>query len=222
MACRNCGSGHRRMVAGPGGLDRPPPIATCKPLHLRQCSAPQAGLREDETMTPIAPKRRALLAATPLLPQVARALAEWPNRPVRIIVPSAAGGAADFIGRTHRLLPEAPHRSSHGTMTTFRNDEDGAAVACLQGRAWRGVSIGADRDCACRRPWSGRRMKAHGPGLLRRSGRLPPLHHLGLRRLRQGRAGQDRPLPARRIRNRGDLSARGRGHRPRLRPGHQG
>ncbi len=54
-------------------------------------------------MTPIAPKRRALLAvlaATPLLPQVARAQAEWPNRPVRIIVPSAAGGAADFVGRT--------------------------------------------------------------------------------------------------------------------------
>ena len=25
---------------------------------------------------------------------------EWPNRPLRIIIPSAAGGAADFIGRT--------------------------------------------------------------------------------------------------------------------------
>jgi tripartite-type tricarboxylate transporter receptor subunit TctC len=40
------------------------------------------------------------LAATPLLPRAARAQAEWPNRPVRLIIPSAAGGAADFIGRT--------------------------------------------------------------------------------------------------------------------------
>ena len=49
------------------------------------------------------PNRRALLAAlaaAPLLPTAARAQAEWPNRPVRIIIPSAAGGAADFIGRT--------------------------------------------------------------------------------------------------------------------------
>ena len=27
----------------------------------------------------------------------ARAQADWPNRPVRLIIPSAAGGAADFI-----------------------------------------------------------------------------------------------------------------------------
>ncbi|WP_203073203.1 Bug family tripartite tricarboxylate transporter substrate binding protein [Falsiroseomonas ponticola] len=48
-------------------------------------------------------RRRAMLgalAATPLLPRAARAQAEWPNRPVRLIIPSAAGGAADFIGRT--------------------------------------------------------------------------------------------------------------------------
>ncbi len=54
-------------------------------------------------MTPKGMRRRAMLgalAATPLLPRAARAQAEWPNRPVRLIIPSAAGGAADFIGRT--------------------------------------------------------------------------------------------------------------------------
>ncbi|WP_270935583.1 Bug family tripartite tricarboxylate transporter substrate binding protein [Falsiroseomonas oryzae] len=54
-------------------------------------------------MLPQGLKRRALLAAvaaTPLLPSIVRAQADWPNRPVRIIIPSAAGGAADFIGRT--------------------------------------------------------------------------------------------------------------------------
>ncbi|MCA3378773.1 MAG: tripartite tricarboxylate transporter substrate binding protein [Roseomonas sp.] len=50
-------------------------------------------------------RRRALLAApllaslTPRISQ-AQAQAEWPSRPIRIIIPSAAGGAADFIGRT--------------------------------------------------------------------------------------------------------------------------
>ena len=47
--------------------------------------------------------RRALvagLAAAPLAASAARAQGEWPTRPVRIIIPSAAGGAADFIGRT--------------------------------------------------------------------------------------------------------------------------
>ena len=49
------------------------------------------------------PNRRAVLsglAATPFGVGTALAQGEWPNRPVRIIIPSAAGGAADFIGRT--------------------------------------------------------------------------------------------------------------------------
>lgn len=49
------------------------------------------------------PQRRALLAglaAAPLAARAAQAQADWPNRPVRLIIPSAAGGAADFIGRT--------------------------------------------------------------------------------------------------------------------------
>lgn len=44
--------------------------------------------------------RRALLAASALAPLPALAQEAWPSRPVRIIVPSAAGGAADFIART--------------------------------------------------------------------------------------------------------------------------
>ncbi|MFM7611941.1 MAG: RNase H family protein [Alphaproteobacteria bacterium] len=48
--------------------------------------------------------RRALLAAPVLagliMPRAAQAQAEWASRPIRITLPSAAGGAADFIGRT--------------------------------------------------------------------------------------------------------------------------
>ncbi|MGG5820281.1 Bug family tripartite tricarboxylate transporter substrate binding protein [Falsiroseomonas sp. HW251] len=45
--------------------------------------------------------RRALIgAAAASLPVAVQAQPDWPARPVRIIIPSAAGGAADFIGRT--------------------------------------------------------------------------------------------------------------------------
>ncbi|BDG70525.1 Bug family tripartite tricarboxylate transporter substrate binding protein [Roseomonas fluvialis] len=57
--------------------------------------------------------RRGLLAAiglAPLAPQALHAQQDWPNRPVRIVIPSAAGGAADFIGRTLGRFFEGPLR----------------------------------------------------------------------------------------------------------------
>jgi tripartite-type tricarboxylate transporter receptor subunit TctC len=54
------------------------------------------------TSTPI--RRRALAGGLALaaagLRQAAAQADSWPSRPVRIIIPSAAGGAADFVGRT--------------------------------------------------------------------------------------------------------------------------
>lgn len=42
----------------------------------------------------------AALLAFPLVAQAQQSAGGWPTKPVTIIVPSAAGGAADFVGRT--------------------------------------------------------------------------------------------------------------------------
>ena len=47
--------------------------------------------------------RRALLAAlaaTPLLPRLVHAQADWPTRPVTVLVPFVAGGPSDIVART--------------------------------------------------------------------------------------------------------------------------
>ena len=51
--------------------------------------------------------RRALLAA----PVMAMAQAAWPSRPVRLIIPYAAGGGTDILGRAlaEALRPHLPH-----------------------------------------------------------------------------------------------------------------
>jgi len=48
------------------------------------------------------PRRRSVLMSLAAIPLVLRAqpAQPWPNKPISIVVPSAAGGAADFVGRT--------------------------------------------------------------------------------------------------------------------------
>jgi tripartite-type tricarboxylate transporter receptor subunit TctC len=75
-------------------------------------------------------KRRALLTAAPAL-----ALAPWsaaraqgfPDKPVRYIVPVAAGGGSDMVGRT---VTERWARALNGTFIVDNQSGGGGVVAC--------------------------------------------------------------------------------------------
>lgn len=89
--------------------------------------------------------RRALLAApllaSPLLrPGLARAQAAWPDRPVRIIVPFAAGGTPDVAART--LAPQFQQAFGQPFVVENRAGAGGAIGTEAVARATDGHTIG--------------------------------------------------------------------------------
>ncbi|MGG5822798.1 Bug family tripartite tricarboxylate transporter substrate binding protein [Falsiroseomonas sp. HW251] len=68
--------------------------------------------------------RRAALGAAALLPVAARAQAPWPSRSIRLIVPFAAGGAADSAARV--LTPRMGERLGQGFVVENRTGASGS------------------------------------------------------------------------------------------------
>ena len=68
--------------------------------------------------------RRALLGAAVGLPFAAQAQSAWPNRTIRLIVPFAAGGAADSAARI--LTPRMAERLGHGFAVENRTGAGGS------------------------------------------------------------------------------------------------
>ena len=69
--------------------------------------------------------RRLLLGATPFLLAPERARAAWPDRPIRLIVPFAAGGGVDLTGR---VLAEAMEASLGQPLVVDNRSGAGGAI----------------------------------------------------------------------------------------------
>lgn len=79
-------------------------------------------------------RRRPLLGAAALLaPSAARAQAAWPDRPVRVVVPFAAGGNADVVARI--LQPRLQERLGQPVVVENRPGAGGAVGAAEVARA---------------------------------------------------------------------------------------
>jgi tripartite-type tricarboxylate transporter receptor subunit TctC len=75
-------------------------------------------------MTAMLTRRQALAAPALLLPGLVRAQAAWPNRSIRLIVPFAAGGAADSAARV--LTPRMGERLGQGFVVENRTGASGS------------------------------------------------------------------------------------------------
>ncbi len=78
-------------------------------------------------------RRQALAAATILAAGEARAQAAWPDRPIRVIVPFAAGGNADIIGRV--LQPRLQEKLGQPVVVENRPGAGGSIGAEAVARA---------------------------------------------------------------------------------------
>lgn len=87
--------------------------------------------------------RRSLLAAPLLLPGLGRAQGTWPSRPIRVIVPYAAGGGTDILARAlgDALRPHLPQpwvvenragaAGAVGSEAVARSEPDGHTLLCV-------------------------------------------------------------------------------------------
>ncbi len=77
--------------------------------------------------------RRALLAAGLALPSIARAQADFPNRPVRLVVPYSAGGVADTVARI--IQPKVGEHLGQSLIVENRTGASGAVGAAAVAQA---------------------------------------------------------------------------------------